>query len=277
MAAADVAGTIRARALARRRISPSACRRLAGRTGLPSAVAELADTPYGRYVRPGQGLAAAEHAVSRTLLWHLRVLAGWQSPATADQLRVLAGGFELANLDEARHRAAGWPADPAFDLGALAGTARAGVSFTRYAWLHRVAVRVPAAAAWAAGAALMLLARDRMLGGPAPADAAVHLRALAGADCLTAATLPALRSAATAQARWVLEGVDRDSDVWRAETAWWRRVDRDGGALLYGPRFDGDVAVGCAAVLAADAWRVRAALESAARGGGLTEVFDATI
>jgi hypothetical protein len=37
------------------------------------------------------------------------------------------------------------------------------------------------------------------------------------------------------------------------------------------------VAVGCAAVLAADAWRVRAALESAARGGGLTEVFDATI
>ncbi|GID32372.1 hypothetical protein [Paractinoplanes brasiliensis] len=276
MAAADVAGTIRARTLARRRIGTPACRRLAGHTELHSAVAELAATPYGRHVRPEQDLAEAEHAVSRTLLWHLRVLAGWQSRAATDQLRVLAAGFELANLDESNARAAGWSADPAFDLGALAGTASAGPSLSRYAWLHRVAMRVPAATAWAAGAALLLLVRDRMLGRPAPEDAVVHLRALTGADCLAAASLPALRSAATAQARWVLAGIDHEDDVWRAEIAWWRRVDRDGVALLHKPRFGGDAAVGCSAVLAVDAWRVRGALESAARGGGRTEVFDAT-
>ncbi len=36
-----------------------------------------------------------------------------------------------------------------------------------------------------------------------------------------------------------------------------------------------DVLVGVAALMAADAWRVRAALELAARGGSPLEVFDA--
>jgi hypothetical protein len=52
-------------------------------------------------------------------------------------------------------------------------------------------------------------------------------------------------------------------------------VERDGVALLHQSGFGPDVPLGAAAVLAADAWRLRAALELAARGGAGSEVFDA--
>ncbi|MCU7729424.1 hypothetical protein ODJ79_37395 [Actinoplanes sp. KI2] len=306
MAAADVAGTIRARALARRRVGVATARRLAGIADFRAAVSELACTPYGREVRPGQSPAQAEHAVGRCLVWHLRVLAGWQSRHTAEMLRVLAGGYELDNLDERRQQLAGRPAEPLFRLGALASAgARLEAAATRPAlraslaasvwgdpgadsewalsvvprlsWLHRVALRVPAAADWAAGAALLLLARHRVLEDrPVDRVAAAHLLPLTGAACLPARTLTELAESADRRAGWVLTGVRVPGDLWRAEVRWWLRLDRDGVALLHGARFTGDAAVGCAAVLAVDAWRVRAALESAARGGNLTEVFDAT-
>ena len=61
----------------------------------------------GRDVRVDQTLAEAEDAVGRTLLWHLRVLAGWLPRTGVDQLRLLAGWFELANVDDQVHRLAG--------------------------------------------------------------------------------------------------------------------------------------------------------------------------
>ncbi|WP_406415994.1 hypothetical protein OH809_40640 [Streptomyces sp. NBC_00873] len=65
----------------------------------------------------------------------------------------------------------------------------------------------------------------------------------------------------------------------------WTRVEKDGSALLRGSRLDGSALLrgsrldaapllGAVALLSTDAWRVRAALESAARGGAL-EAFDA--
>jgi hypothetical protein len=76
-------------------------------------------------------------------------------------------------------------------------------------------------------------------------------------------------------AAWVLEGIDEPTNLWLAEAAWWRRVEEDGFALLrstgHGPR----PLLGAIAVLAADAWRVCAALELSDRGGALLEVFDA--
>jgi hypothetical protein len=142
--------------------------------------------------------------------------------------------------------------------------------------MRRVALRVPVAAPWAAGAALLQLARDRVLDGrPVGPEAAGHLRPLTGDACLSARTLTELRESADRRASWVLDGVREPGDLWRAEVRWWLRLDRDGSTLLHGTRFTADTAVGCAAVLAADAWRVRAALESAARGGGRTEVFAA--
>jgi hypothetical protein len=79
---------------------------------------------------------------------------------------------------------------------------------------------------------------------------------------------------------WVFADVrtDRDdeaAELWRAEGTWWRRVEADGFTLLHGADIGPEVSIGAAAVLAADAWRVRAALELAARGGSPLEVFDA--
>ncbi|MGZ4606150.1 MAG: hypothetical protein ACXVXV_08430 [Blastococcus sp.] len=63
--------------------------------------------------------------------------------------------------------------------------------------------------------------------------------------------------------------------LWRAEARWWTRLDSDAAALLRRPRFTVDPVVGAVAAAAVDAWRVCAALECAARGGGDLEVFDA--
>jgi hypothetical protein len=74
----------------------------------------------------------------------------------------------------------------------------------------------------------------------------------------------------------VLDGIDQIQDLWRGEAAWWHRVEGDGFALLRGSGYDRKPVVGALAVLAVDAWRVRAALETAARGGAgpTLEAFD---
>ncbi|MEV4701813.1 hypothetical protein [Actinoplanes sp. NPDC049316] len=304
MGAGDVAGAVRARALARRRLGPASARRIAGLPGPDAAVAELATTPYGRYVRRDDTPAEAENGIARTVLWHLRVLAGWQSRSAAAPVRLLAAAFELANLDEHVRRLDGGPAMPPWNLGALAVAwpqlARTGTRaelraalrrspwgdpgsdspwaltvVPRLAWLHRVSARVPEAAEWAYGAALLLQAREQVVARhPLDDPAAAHVRALTGAATLGAVSLTDLVARADRRARWAVAGVDDPQDLWRAEARWWARLDADGLALLHGMRFGGAVAIGCTAVLAADAWRVRAALAAAARDGD-TEVLDA--
>jgi len=120
MSAGWVAGSVRARALARRRIGASAASDLARCDSLPTALARLGPTPYGRSIRAGQDLGEAQHAVAATLLWHLRVLAGWLPPDGAELIRILAGGFEIANVDELLQRLTARPAGPDFHLGSLA-------------------------------------------------------------------------------------------------------------------------------------------------------------
>jgi hypothetical protein len=115
-----VAGSVRARALAQRRLGAGAARTLAASSSLEVALAALAASPYRQEVRPGQRLAEAQRAVAATLLWHLRVLAGWLPREGADMLRLLAGWFEVANVDELLHRLAGGEAEEPFRLGALA-------------------------------------------------------------------------------------------------------------------------------------------------------------
>ena len=51
-------------------------------------------------------------------------------------------------------------------------------------------------------------------------------------------------------------------ELWQAEFRWLSRVERDGFELMHRPRFGPGPTIGAAAVLAADAWRCRAALES---------------
>jgi hypothetical protein len=72
-----------------------------------------------------------------------------------------------------------------------------------------------------------------------------------------------------------VDGIGTPADLWRAEIRWWSRLRQEGLELLHGSGLDSSPVVGAVAVLSADAWRVRAALELAARGGGSLEVLDA--
>jgi hypothetical protein len=77
------------------------------------------------------------------------------------------------------------------------------------------------------------------------------------------------------EAAWAVDGVTDLHDLWRAEAGWWQRVERDAFARLRGSSFDVAPVVSGLAVLAVDAWRVRAALETAAGQRDDLELFDA--
>jgi hypothetical protein len=313
MSGAWVAGAVRAKALTRRRLGAAGARRLAACPGLVEAATELAATPY-RHDRPtgpgGPTLAALQHGVGATLLWHLRVLAGWLPLSGADDVRVLAAGFEVADVDEQLARLRGGPAGPDHVLGAL-GTAggriraaqspedlrevlrrsawgdpdgadpwRIGVAM-RLSWARRVVARVPEAGAWSRAAAALVLVREVAVRGHVM-DAALARRASAvlgptfPAGVAAGERLDRLAEMLPSGSRWALDDVEDPQDLWRAEAAWHRRVERDGFGLLQASRPGRGVVVGAVAVLAVDAWRVRAALASAARGGtsAVLEVFD---
>ncbi len=200
MSAAWVAGGVRARAASSRRLGAAGARTLAGSGDLETAIARLSKGPYGHDVRPGQSLAQAQHAIAATLLWHLRVLAGWLPREGVSVMRVLAGWAELANIEgllrslrRAEEGATG-PGDaqravPAFVLGSLAtawpqvrgardrAAVRAALATSvwgdpgadddrtvtevlRLTWAARVAASVPSAETWARGAAALLVAHD---------------------------------------------------------------------------------------------------------------------
>ena len=100
MSAGWVAGSVRAKALVRRRLGADGARRLAACGSLGDALGLLAATPYGANIRRDQPLAAAQHEVAGILLWDLRVLAGWLPRDGVRLLRTLGAWFELANVDE---------------------------------------------------------------------------------------------------------------------------------------------------------------------------------
>ncbi|KAE8762173.1 hypothetical protein [Georgenia thermotolerans] len=307
-----VAGVVRAKALARRRLGPAGARALAAQPGPEAAVTALAATPYGHDVHPGQDLGTAQHAVGAALLWDLRVLAGWLPRGGADVVRLLAGGFEVANVDEHLARLRGAPARPPYRLGTLdtawarlaATTSAAAVAEVlatsswrlrgartprevalglRLAWADAVITGVPEAAGWArAGAALVVLREvvaehRRLAPGTARLATAILGPGLERVLDHGAADLPALRRGLPQDVRWLLDDVESVADLWRAEVAWVHRVEREGFALLRGSGYDRRPVVGAIAVLAGDAWRVRAALEAAGRGGtgASLEAFDA--
>jgi len=118
--AAWVAGSVRARGMVRRRYGAAATRALAASPSLAEALVTLAATPYGHDVHPDQTLAEAQHALGATVLWHLRVLAGWMPRQGADTVRLLAGGFEIANVDEHVRSLRGRSTAPPYRLGTLA-------------------------------------------------------------------------------------------------------------------------------------------------------------
>jgi len=304
MSAGWVAGSVRARALAARRMGAGAARQLASCGSLRDGLRMLAATCYGVGIRPELPLATAQHEVAGTVLWDLRVLAGWLPPDGVRMLRALGAWFELANVDELLRVIAGQPAEAEFRLGALAtawprlrqatshGELRAALAASawrdpggqsahdvrlglRARWAARAAALGDPARTWAAGAAALLVAGERFAAGR-PADPAVLGGALGllGPAAQRAATLDELAGGLPAQARWALAGITSPADLWRAEETWLARVEQDGLRLLRTSSLGSKVVLGAVAVMACDARRARAALELAARGGVPLEAYD---
>jgi hypothetical protein len=298
-----VAGTVRARLLSRRRLGRVRARALALEPSLRSGLQLLAESPYGHDVDTSMPLPVAQRAVETTAVWHLRVLAGWLPPGGAEMVRAFAGRWEIENIEERLVSFRGVAAPTPFALGALAtswpriaratsigqvremlgaspwsdpgGSDAAEITLgLQLGWARRLADVVPSAADWAAGWSALLVARSVFIGGrlatelrPRPAEL--------GAEWSGARSVRDLADRLPRGARWVLEGVVEPEELWRAEARWWNRLESDGLKLVSSPGPDPRVVAGAAAVLTADAWRIVAALELAARGGRGIEVFDA--
>lgn len=312
MSAGWVAGSVRARALARRRAGLAEARRIAGSRDIGDALDVLSAISY-RYAPVATGpsldmLAAAQHAIAESLLWDMRVLAGWLPQGGAPLMRTLAGWFEIANVTERLAELEGSQAGPPFRLGALAtawprlrlcdsraairaalaasawkdpggDTAQAIGVGMRARWAQRVGALGEPARSWAASALVLLLAAERFGAlrrpGPVLTSACADL---IGARAAGAASLPELAGQLPSRLSWVLGPSDGVmTGLWRSEATWWTRVGKDGRDLLAGSGLNAKPVLGAVAVLAADARRVCAALEIAARGGGSVGVFDAVV
>ena len=209
MNAGWVAAGVRGRGLARRRLGRDGARRLAASSSLAEATDALTSSPYGLEVKRGMNLQSAQHAVSATLLWHLRVLVGWGPAVAAGGLPVLATGFEIANITGHLANLAGRPGEPPYSLGATATAwprvAQAGSPdevrrvlaasawgdpgaadpasvrlALQLAWARRVADSAPEAGGWAGAAAALVVAKALAvwalpLPGPGPARDARHV------------------------------------------------------------------------------------------------------
>ncbi|MCV2393564.1 hypothetical protein OEB99_04520 [Actinotalea sp. M2MS4P-6] len=134
-------------------------------------------------------------------------------------------------------------------------------------WLRRVAREATPARPWATGAAALLVARLVLLGQPVPTRLPGLVRGLVGDGWTRARDADGLRDSLPHALRPMLDDVDGPQDLWRAEARFRERVHTDGLTMLRGALPGPPVVVGAVAVLAVDAWRVRAALTSAWSGG----------
>lgn len=328
MSAGWVAASVRARAMANRRLGRDTALQLAASPTPEDAVHLLARTTYGRHVHGAQTTAQAERGVLQALVWNARVLAGWTTRDDVATLRTLLAPLEVLSIEEHLQRLTRPVAEPGLaqtraepalasaamgqgptpstlDLGGLStalprvqrATTPAAVRTALAAsawgdpggdsprevllWLRctaadRVVLAAPAAAAWATTSTALLLARELLTGaGRLPPSAAHAASRVVGRSAAHAGRLSDLAPALPRSARSVLDGVTGPAELWAAEARWWRTVERDSEELVHAPRPGPEVLVGAVGLLAADAWRVRAALEAAAHGPAALEVFRA--
>ncbi|MGW5118567.1 hypothetical protein ACWEQ8_24485 [Streptomyces noursei] len=303
MSAAWVAGVTRAGGLLTRCPGATGAGRVARAGTLDEAVRRLATTPYQRRLTGGMTLQAAQRAVTATLLWHLRVLAGWLPRQGVDCLRLLASGFEIVNIESRFRLLGGGASEPApYAMGSLAtawhrlsraarpdelraalqaspwhdpgGTPTERAIALRLTAAARTASWVPAAERWSAGRAALLVAREQFVRGrELPAPAIGPAARLLGTSH-RARDFVEFSGALPASARWALRGIDDPADLWQAEGRWWRDVEEDGRRMARRIRYDATTVVGAVAVLSADAWRTRAALVLAASDSSSSEGRD---
>lgn len=306
MKAGWVAATVRARNLAQRRVGAGRCHQCSTTANLSRALTLLTDSSYSEPLTGVTTLAAAQRATRETLLWQLRVLAGWLPPGGTGLVRAAAGAYERDNIVALARQLAGGTAAPApYDVGGLAtawprlrgqttapGLAEAlrrspwgtpgavdlgglGDVLT-LVWLRRLASAAPSAQVWTRSAGVLLACRLRLVDDVAPSARVLSLiHPWLGREWEGAQNLAGFRAALPGPARTILEGVVDPSDLWRAEARLRVEVEADGLRLLRRPLPGPDVVLGAIAVLAIDGWRLRAALAAADAGTGSSEVLDA--
>lgn len=300
-----VAASVRARSMAQRRLGAGASRTTAALPTLDRALSALQESSYAERLGAAAGLAAAQRAVQETVLWQLRVLAGWLPASGTALARAAAGAFEIENITALAHqlgggakapepyrlgalatawprvRSAGSPEDLAITLRATAwgdvGAAGQGPlrDALTVAWLRRLAAAAPPAQPWCGAACVLIAARILTVDAESPAPPVLHLlHPVLGRSWETARTIAELSSALPPSLRTVLGGIASPKELWRAEARARAGVEKDGFRLLRGSMPGPDVVLGAIAVLSVDAWRVRAALAAAAAGAGSSEVLD---
>lgn len=304
MPASWVAASVRARLLGNRRLGTAGAASVARADGLHAALELLRPSAYGPNLEPSMSLEAAQRHVASTLLWNIRLMAGWLPPGGSSVLQPLAAWFEIANIEERLAYLSGGRHPPPYQLGPMGSAWRTVAALTtpdairdalahsrwgdpgtsdpdgmvvamRFRWAAWVAGAVPGSAVWAESASVLLAARLAFtLSAGSSGSLALAVHGLptawehAGSVTDLAAMLPHRLS-------WVLDGVQEPSNLWMAEARWWARVRIDALDLILRSRFESSAVVGMAALLAHDAWLVRAALSAAARGRPAKGVFDA--
>jgi hypothetical protein len=143
------------------------------------------------------------------------------------------------------------------------------------AWLRRLDAATPAVRRWHEAVLVLLIAKNRLIDEtpPPPALKEEAVR-LVGSSWERTRNLEELRAALPSVPGRLLADVDAPEELWRAEKALRLKVEDDAFAWIRSPRPGSQVILGSVAVLASDAWRIRAALASAARGGEAAEGLD---
>ncbi|MCI0141693.1 hypothetical protein KNN17_08900 [Arthrobacter bambusae] len=300
-----VAASVRARSMAKRRVGAGTSREIAALPSLDGAMTLLEGSSYAGRLSGRSGLAAAERAIQETVLWQLRVLAGWLPAFGTALARGAAGAFEIENIMALAHQLAGGEKAPEpYRLGALAtawprvqaagsseelatilsgsawgdvgagGTGALKDALT-VAWVRRLAAVAPAARPWYGAVCVLVAARILAVDGVEPPEMVRRLlRPAIGRSWESAKSIAEFSSALPPSLWPVVRGISSPKELWRAEARLHAAVERDGFKLLRGPMPGPDVVLGAIAVLFTDGWRVRAALTAAAAGAGSSEVLD---
>ncbi len=220
MAAAWVAGSVRARLLLQHRAGPETALLVAQAGSLEEAVGLLSTTGAAVEAR-GASLEAAQRAVAATLALRIRLLAAWLPRDGVAAMRALAGWFELVNVEDRLAYFTGAELRTPYELGMLSSVwARAAAAQSadevrrllaasswgdpgsddrddvhlalRLAWARRVSTQVPVARAWAAGAVALLLAGELFVA-ERPVDDDLVRRVRLGGSWAGAASIAELR------------------------------------------------------------------------------------
>jgi hypothetical protein len=151
----------------------------------------------------------------------------------------------------------------------------------RVAWARRLLQQAPETATWVKGSVAVLVARERFgFTRTINKPTGRVIDGLLGRKWRTASTLSALVDQLPGASSWpfldgsVLEVRD-PNELWRAEIAVGRRVNRDAYRLANSGRYGQAAVTGALALLLLDLWRVLGAIQLAGRSPIPEEFFDA--